>query len=297
MPRQRPQALRSSVFQMGEFWLYMTIALVVMILMDLNFVDFPTGEGGRLGSCSVSGSSCWTRVDLVISGWWFQSFLYFHLFHPKLLHNTAHIPDISQVGLLFRRNSEMGRQLCRQPGKHRGVVNLDVWKLLSPQLSVTIFVAWWHGPWQPRRLKNIAADGKNMEKPLCEIQMAWFRGRIMINQWMEWAVFRETRVDPCGAMIYFPHKNHLKISFGRFFRWRLLTGNVVDTLYGDLEDGLCIYIYINRITCKTVLKVKGHLFLRACQFISRCCPIFFHQTSLPHQNAMKSNCCSSTTFQ
>lgn len=47
---------------MGEFWLYMTIALVVMILMDLNFVDFPTG-----------------------------------------------------------------------------VVNLDVWKLLSPQLSVTIF--------------------------------------------------------------------------------------------------------------------------------------------------------------
>ena len=114
MPRQRPQALRSSVFQMREFWLYMTIALVVMILMDLNFVDFPTGEGGRPGSCSVSGSSCWTRetncalvslVDLVISGWWFQSFLYFHLFHPKLLHNTAHIPDISQVGLLFRNGT------------------------------------------------------------------------------------------------------------------------------------------------------------------------------------------------
>eukprot|EP00435_Cladocopium_sp_Y103_P008989 s4010_g2.t1 len=54
--------LTSSVFQMGEFWLYMTCALVVMLLMDLNVVDFPTG-----------------------------------------------------------------------------VVNLDVWKLLSPQLSVTIF--------------------------------------------------------------------------------------------------------------------------------------------------------------
>ena len=54
--------LTSSVFQMGEFWLYMICALVVMVLMDRQVVDLPTG-----------------------------------------------------------------------------VVNLDVWKLLGPQLSVTIF--------------------------------------------------------------------------------------------------------------------------------------------------------------
>ena len=34
---------------MGEFWLYMTCALVVMVLMDLNVVDFPTGEGLGIG--------------------------------------------------------------------------------------------------------------------------------------------------------------------------------------------------------------------------------------------------------
>lgn len=173
-----PKKLRSSVFQMGEFWLYMICALVVpwlrmvgnhwlvnhvmswirnsfipevMVLMDRQVVDLPTGRE------NFGDVSCWRRVAR------FWEDLSMHL--PRCCWATTSCEaSVLCTRRFHRENSLKITVICEHliilwMSKHatyailrpylkdmdpafpcEGVVNLDVWKLLGPQLSVTIFV-------------------------------------------------------------------------------------------------------------------------------------------------------------
>eukprot|EP00438_Fugacium_kawagutii_P010505 Skav232133 [mRNA] locus=scaffold1744:144304:147305:- [translate_table: standard] len=50
--------LTSSVFFMGEWWLYMITGLVVMVLMDLSVVDLPTGDPWKKRRLAQASKEC-----------------------------------------------------------------------------------------------------------------------------------------------------------------------------------------------------------------------------------------------